>query len=82
MQGFEGIYRLKETRIFKYIKGIIRNRKYMTTEEILLMLERYYNLPIKIPSVYYKYRRIIKTARQEVYRERRKIKKSGRSKSV
>ncbi len=73
---------MKETRIFKYIKGIVRNRKYMTTEEIMLMLERYYNLPINIPSVYYKYRKIIKMARQEVYKERRKNRKIGRDKGV
>ncbi len=73
---------MKETRIFKYIKGIVRNRKYMTTEEIMLMLERYYNLPINIPSVYYKYRKIIKMARQEVYKERRKKRKIGGDKGV
>ncbi len=82
MQGAEGLHRLKETRIFKYIKGIVRNRKYMTTEEIMLMLERYYNLPINIPSVYYKYRKIIKMARQEVYKERRKKRKIGGDKGV
>ncbi len=73
---------MKETRIFKYIKGIVRNRKYMTTEEIMLMLERYYNLPINVPSVYYKYRKIIKMARQEVYKERRKNRKIGGDKGV
>ncbi|MEW6655266.1 MAG: hypothetical protein AB1353_00095 [Aquificota bacterium] len=63
---------MKETRIIKYIKGIIRNHKYTTTEDIMLMLEKYYKLPIKTPSVYYKYRTIIKRCRQEVYKERRK----------
>ncbi|MCY0889778.1 MAG: hypothetical protein OWQ51_02145 [Pyrobaculum arsenaticum] len=38
----------------------------------MLMLEKYYKLPIKTPSVYYKYRTIIKRCRQEVYKERRK----------
>ncbi|MFN3472122.1 MAG: hypothetical protein ACK4LT_06120 [Aquificaceae bacterium] len=65
---------MKESRIIKYIKGIIRNHKYTTTEDIMLMLEKYYKLPIKIPSVYYKYRTIIKRCRQEVYKERRKKK--------
>lgn len=65
---------MKETRIIKYIKSIIRNRKYTTTEEIMLMLEKYYKLPIKIPSVYYKYRTIIRECRKEVYKERRKKK--------
>ncbi|MEZ0336938.1 MAG: hypothetical protein ABWK02_01875 [Aquificaceae bacterium] len=65
---------MKETRIIKYIKGIIRNHKYTTTEDIMLMLEKYYKLPIKTPSVYYKYRTIIKRCRQEVYKERRKKK--------
>lgn len=63
---------MKETRIIKYIKGIIRNHKYTTTEDIMLMLEKYYKLPIKTPSVYYKYRTIIKRCRQEIYKERRK----------
>lgn len=65
---------MKETKITKYIKSIIRNRKYTTTEEIMLMLEKYYKLPIKIPSVYYKYRTIIRECRKEVYKERRKKK--------
>jgi len=65
---------MKETRIIKYIKGIIRNHKYTTTEDIMLMLEKNYKLPIKTPSVYYKYRTIIKRCRQEVYKERRKKK--------
>lgn len=65
---------MKETRIVKYIKGIIKNRKYTTTEDIMLMLERYYKLPINIPSVYYKYRAIIRKCRQEVYKESRKKK--------
>ncbi len=65
---------MKESRIIKYIKSIIRNRKYTTTEEIMLMLEKYYKLPIKIPSVYYKYRTIIRECRKEVYKERRKKK--------
>ena len=63
---------MKETRIVKYIKSIIRNHKYMTTEDIMLMLEKYYNLPINIPSVYYKYKIIIRDCRKEVYKERRK----------
>ncbi len=66
---------MKETRIVKYIKGLIRNHRYMTTEDIMLLLERYYGLPISVPSVYYKYRKIIKQCRQEVYRERRKRKR-------
>ncbi|MCX8164906.1 MAG: hypothetical protein N3D14_05880 [Aquificaceae bacterium] len=65
---------MKETRIVKYIKSIIRNHPYTTTEDIMLILERYYNLPIKVPSVYYKYRTIIKNCRQDVYMERRKKK--------
>lgn len=65
---------MNETRIVKYIKGLIRNHRYVTTEEIMLLLERYYGLPIKVPSVYYKYRTIIKQCRQAVYRERRKRK--------
>ena len=65
---------MKETRITKYIKGLIRNHRYLTTEDIMLLLERYYNLPISIPSVYYKYKRIIRLCRQEVYRERRRRK--------
>ncbi len=63
---------MRETRIVKYIKSLIRNHKYMTTEDIMLLLERYYRLPIGTPSVYYKYRRIIKECRREVYKERRK----------
>ncbi len=66
---------MKETRITKYIKGLIRNHRYLTTEDIMLLLERYYNLPISIPSVYYKYKRIIRLCRQEVYRERRRRRK-------
>lgn len=65
---------MKETRIIRYIKGIIRNHKYVSTEDIMLMLERYYKLPINVPSVYYKYRTIIRKCRQEVYKERRKRK--------
>ncbi|RMH80541.1 MAG: hypothetical protein D6674_03585 [Acidobacteria bacterium] len=65
---------MKETRIVKYIKGIIRNHRYVTTEDIMLLLERYYGLPIKVPSVYYKYKKVIKVCRQEVYKERRKRK--------
>ncbi len=65
---------MKETRIVKYIKGIIRNHKYTTTEDIMLLLEKYYGLPIKVPSVYYKYKAIIRQCRQEIYRERRKKK--------
>ncbi len=67
----------KESRIFKYIKSLIRNHKYLTTEEIMLLLERYYKLPIKVPSVYYKYRKIIREARKEVYKERRKKVEKG-----
>ncbi|MCX8059807.1 MAG: hypothetical protein N3C13_01240 [Aquificaceae bacterium] len=63
---------MKETRITKYIKSIVRNYPYTTTEDILLLLEKYYKLPIKVPSVYYKYRTIIRRCRQAVYRERRK----------
>lgn len=65
---------MKETRIVKYIKGIIRNHKYLSTEDIMLMLEKYYGLPIKVPSVYYKYRTIIRQCRQAIYKERRKKK--------
>ena len=67
---------MKETRITRYIKGLIRNHRYLTTEDIMLLLEKYYNLPISTPSVYYKYKKIIRLCRQEVYRERRK-KKEG-----
>ena len=67
---------MKETRITRYIKGLIRNHRYLTTEDIMLFLEKYYNLPISTPSVYYKYKKIIRLCRQEVYRERRK-KKEG-----
>ncbi len=66
---------MKETRIIKYIKSLIRNHKYLTTEDIMLMLEKYYNLPIKVPSVYYKYKKIIRECRQEVYKERRRAKR-------
>ncbi len=65
---------MKETRITKYIKSLIRSRKYLTTEDIMLLLEKYYKLPIKTPSVYYKYRLIINQCRQAVYKERRKRK--------
>ncbi|NPA32458.1 MAG: hypothetical protein GXO04_02400 [Aquificae bacterium] len=65
---------MRETRIIKYIKSIIRNHKYMTTEDIMLLLERYYNLPINVPSVYYKYKKIIRECRKEVYKERRRAK--------
>ncbi len=74
----------KESRIYKYIKSLITNKKYLTTEDIMLMLEKYYKLPIKIPGVFYKYKKLIKDIRQEVYKERRnnKIKdiKNNRSK--
>ena len=40
----------------------------------MLLLERYYGLPIKVPSVYYKYKAIIRQCRQAVYKERRKKK--------
>ncbi|NPB07440.1 MAG: hypothetical protein GXN96_00760 [Aquificae bacterium] len=66
---------MKETRIVKYIKSLIRNHRYLTTEDIMLMLEKYYGLPIHIPSVYYKYKRIIRECREEVYRERRRAKR-------
>ncbi|WP_461831829.1 hypothetical protein [Aquifex sp.] len=69
---------MKETRIIKYIKSLIRNHKYLTTEDIMLLLERYYNLPINVPSVYYKYKKIIRMCRQEVYKERRKAKRKKR----
>jgi len=65
----------KETRIRKYIKSLIRNKKYLTVEDICLYLERYYKVPINIPSVFYKYKRIINECRKEVYRERRKEKR-------
>ena len=64
----------KDSRIYKYIKSIITNKKYLTTEDIMLMLEKYYHLPIKIPGVFYKYKKLIKDIRQEVYKERRKNK--------
>jgi hypothetical protein len=74
----------KDSRIYKYIKSIITNKKYLTTEDIMLMLEKYYHLPIKIPGVFYKYKKLIKDIRQEVYKERRKNKikdtKKNRSK--
>ena len=64
----------KDSRIYKYIKSIITNKKYLTTEDIMLMLEKYYHLPIKVPSVFYKYKKLIKDIRQEVYKERKKNK--------
>lgn len=64
----------KDSRIYKYIKSVITNKKYLTTEDIMLMLEKYYHLPIKIPGVFYKYKKLIKDIRQEVYKERRKNK--------
>lgn len=64
----------KDSRIYKYIKTLITNKKYLTTEDIMLMLEKYYHLPIKVPSVFYKYKKLIKDIRQEVYKERRKNK--------
>ncbi len=63
---------MKETRITKYIKSLVRNHKYLTTEDIMLMLEKYYKLPVNVPSVYYKYKKIIKECRQEVYKERKR----------
>ncbi|ADO45590.1 conserved hypothetical protein [Hydrogenobacter thermophilus TK-6] len=63
---------MKETRIVKYIKSLIRNHKYLTVEDIMLLLERYYGLPVRVPSVYYKYKGIIKECRKEVYKERRR----------
>ncbi len=67
---------MRETRIVKYIKSLIRNHKYMTTEEIMLLLEKYYRVPVSVPSVYYKYRKIIKECRKEVYKERRRKRRS------
>jgi hypothetical protein len=61
-----------ESRIRKYIKGLIRNKKYLTVEDICLYLERYYKVPIHIPSVFYRYKKIINECRREVYRERQK----------
>jgi hypothetical protein len=73
----------KDSRIHKYIKTLITNKKYLTTEDIMLMLEKYYHLPIKVPSVFYKYKKLIKDIRQEVYKERRKnkIKNSKKDRS-
>ncbi|AEG46022.1 hypothetical protein HydSN_0340 [Hydrogenobaculum sp. SN] len=73
----------KDSRIYKYIKTLITNKKYLTTEDIMLMLEKYYHLPIKVPSVFYKYKKLIKDIRQEVYKERRKnkIKNSKKDRS-
>ncbi|WP_448583670.1 hypothetical protein [Thermocrinis sp.] len=68
---------MKETRIVKYIKSLIRNHRYLTSEDIMLLLERYYKLPVKVPSVYYKYKTIIKRCRQDVYKERRRRKGNG-----
>jgi hypothetical protein len=65
----------KETRIRKYIKSLIRNKKYLTTEDICLYLERYYGVPIHIPSVFYRYKKIIRECRKEVYAERRRQKR-------
>ncbi len=64
----------KDSRIYKYIKTVITNKKYLTTEDIMLMLEKYYKLPIKVPGVFYKYKKLIKDIRQEVYKERRQNK--------
>ncbi|NPB05386.1 MAG: hypothetical protein GXO08_03290 [Aquificae bacterium] len=69
----------KETRIRKYIKGLIRNRKYLTVEDICLYLERYYGVPISVPSVFYKYKKIINECRREVYNERRREKRRKKS---
>ncbi|MFP3206097.1 MAG: hypothetical protein RXQ72_01015 [Hydrogenobaculum sp.] len=73
----------EDSRIYKYIKTLITNKKYLTTEDIMLMLEKYYHLPIKVPSVFYKYKKLIKDIRQEVYKERRKnkIKNSKKDRS-
>jgi len=73
----------KDSRIYKYIKTLITNKKYLTTEDIMLMLEKYYHLPIKVPGVFYKYKKLIKNIRQEVYKERRKnkIKNSKKDRS-
>ncbi len=54
---------MKDTRINKYIKSLIRNHKYMTTEDIMLLLQYYYKLPVKILSVYYNYKTVIKECR-------------------
>ena len=70
----------RETRIRKYIKGLIRNKKYLTVEDICLYLERYYNVPIHIPSVFYKYKKIINECRKEVYRERQREKRKKKQK--
>lgn len=67
-----------ETRIRKYIKALIRNRKYLTTEDICLYLERYYGVPIHIPSVFYRYKKIIRECRKEVYAERKRKKKKSK----
>ncbi len=69
-----------ETRIRKYIKGLIRNKKYLTVEDICLYLERYYKVPIHIPSVFYKYKRIINECRKEVYRERQRERRKRKRK--
>jgi hypothetical protein len=73
----------EDSRIYKYIKTLITDKKYLTTEDIMLMLEKYYHLPIKVPSVFYKYKKLIKDIRQEVYKERRKnkIKNSKKDRS-
>ncbi|MGC8677609.1 MAG: hypothetical protein ACP5UF_05265 [Hydrogenobaculum sp.] len=49
----------------------------------MIMLEKYYHLPIKVPGVFYKYKKLIKDIRQEVYKERRKnkIKNSKKDRS-
>jgi len=70
----------RETRIRKYIKGLIRNKKYLTVEDICLYLERYYNVPIHIPSVFYRYKKIINECRKEVYRERQRERRKKKQK--
>ena len=71
---------MKETRIVKYIKGLIRNHRYMSTEDIMLLLEKYYNLPISTPSVFYRYKKIIRECRKMIYRERRREKEKREKK--
>ncbi|MEN3034069.1 MAG: hypothetical protein ABDH18_03680 [Aquificaceae bacterium] len=60
------------TKIALYIKSLIRKHKYLTVEDIMLLLEKYYSLPISVPGVYYRYKKLIRLCRKEVYLERRK----------
>ncbi len=41
----------------------------------MLMLQKYFKLPINKGPVFYKYKKIIREIRQEVYKERQKEKK-------